>query len=218
MRTPSRRTAALTQAAAGGLLTNDTGAGIAETGIVTPPAGSVAVSATGSFVYTPVADYSGPDSFTYRISDEYGRTTTATVAITVNPVALDVTGSGPGPGAIQLTPTTPIGTGPFTYHLVTTPSAADGVATMNVNTGVITFTPAAGFHGNVPLFTYDVTDGDADVSAPANIDLSVGIANSPDNDGPERHDPGQRGDHDHPGDADRNRTVHVRARDSPLRG
>jgi hypothetical protein len=169
----------LTQAASGGLLTNDTGADIAETGIVTPPAGSVAVSATGAFVYTPVADYSGPDSFTYRISDEYGRTTTATVAITVNPVALDVTGSGPGPGAIQLTPTTPIGTGPFTYHLVSTPSAADGVATMNINTGVITFTPAAGFHGNVPLFTYDVTDADSDVSAPANIDLSIGLPTPP---------------------------------------
>jgi hypothetical protein len=160
-------------------LTNDTGAGIAEVAVVTPPAGTVVVSANGSFVYTPVADYSGPDSFTYRIADEYGRTSTATVTITVNPVALDVTGSGPGPGAIQLTPTTPVGTGPFTYQLVTTPSPADGVATINVNTGVITFTPAAGFHGSVPLFTYDVSDADSDISAPANIDLSVGTPTPP---------------------------------------
>jgi hypothetical protein len=50
---------------------------------------------------------------------------------------------------------------------------------MNINTGVITFTPAAGFHGNVPLFTYHVTDADSDVSAPANVDVSVGLPTPP---------------------------------------
>jgi hypothetical protein len=169
----------LTQAAAGGLLTNDTGAGIVELGVVTPPAGTVHVNPDGSFVYTPVAGYSGPDSFTYDITDEYGRTSGATVTITVDPVAIDVSGSGPGPGAIVLTPTTPIGTGPFTYQLVTTPPTADGTASINVNTGAITFTPAPGFHGSVPLFTYDVTDTDGDVSAPANIDVSVGTPTPP---------------------------------------
>ena len=101
------------------------------------------------------------------------------MTLTVDPVAFDVIGSGHGPGAIQLTPAMPIGVGPFTYHLVTTPSVADGTATINPNSGVITFTPAAGFHGAVPLFTYAVTDGVGDVSAAANINMSVGTPTPP---------------------------------------
>jgi hypothetical protein len=169
----------LTQPAAGGLLSNDTNAANAALSVVTPPAGTVHVNADGSFLYTPVAGYSGTDSFTYSITDEYGQTSTASVTISVDPVALDVTGSGPGPGPIVVTPPTPIGVGPFTYHLVSTPPGADGTAVMNVTTGVITFTPAVGFHGSVPLFTYHATDAADDVSAPANIDLAVGPAPPP---------------------------------------
>ena len=169
----------LTQGVVGGLLANDTGTAIVVLGISTPPAGSIHVDPLGSFVYTPVSGYSGPDSFTYVITDEYSRTSSATVTFTVDPVALDVTGSGSGPGAIHVTPATPIGVGPFTYHLVTTPPIADGAATIDVSTGVITFTPAIGFQGAVPIFTYDVADAHADVSAAASITLSVGTPAPP---------------------------------------
>ncbi|MFZ2949580.1 MAG: Ig-like domain-containing protein, partial [Desulfuromonadaceae bacterium] len=40
----------------------------------------------GSFTYTPNANYNGPDSFTYTITDANGDTSTATVAIGVTPV------------------------------------------------------------------------------------------------------------------------------------
>ncbi|SFU17467.1 Ig-like domain-containing protein [Mesorhizobium sp. YR577] len=49
-----------------------------------PAHGSVSISADGTYVYTPAADYNGPDSFTYTVSD--GTTTvTYTVSIDVTP-------------------------------------------------------------------------------------------------------------------------------------
>jgi hypothetical protein len=53
--------------------------------MVTNPAhGTLSLNANGSFTYTPAADYSGQDSFTYRASDGNIISNTATVTITVN--------------------------------------------------------------------------------------------------------------------------------------
>lgn len=66
-----------------------------------PAHGSVSVSAAGVVTYTPDANYSGPDSFTYTVTDAGGAVSNeATVAITVNAVAdapaLSVTGTASG--------------------------------------------------------------------------------------------------------------------------
>lgn len=56
---------------------------------VTPGAGggSVAITGGGSGVdYTPAANFSGSDSFTYTLTDEHGGTATGTVNVTVTPV------------------------------------------------------------------------------------------------------------------------------------
>ncbi|MBK8577072.1 MAG: cadherin-like domain-containing protein [Candidatus Accumulibacter sp.] len=50
------------------------------------PDGSVVVNADGSFTYTPDADYHGPDSFTYTLTDADGDVSTATALLTVNPI------------------------------------------------------------------------------------------------------------------------------------
>jgi hypothetical protein len=42
------------------------------------------VLGSGSFTYTPVADYHGPDSFTIGVSDGRGATATAVISVTVN--------------------------------------------------------------------------------------------------------------------------------------
>jgi VCBS repeat-containing protein len=53
--------------------------------LVTPPShGTVILNADGSFIYTPVGNYSGADSFTYRLNDGLADSNVATVAITVN--------------------------------------------------------------------------------------------------------------------------------------
>lgn len=54
-----------------------------------PAHGSVFVNADNTVTYTPEADYSGTDSFTYTVTDGDGGTDTATVNLTVNPVTED---------------------------------------------------------------------------------------------------------------------------------
>ncbi|MCA1816082.1 MAG: tandem-95 repeat protein [Acidobacteria bacterium] len=48
--------------------------------------GVLALSANGSFTYTPNANFNGADSFTYRVSDGQAKSNTATVSLAVNPV------------------------------------------------------------------------------------------------------------------------------------
>ena len=60
---------------------------IMNAGKVTDPAhGTVTLNADGSFLYTPVSGYIGPDSFTYKVSDGLADSNVATVTITVQDV------------------------------------------------------------------------------------------------------------------------------------
>ncbi|MGR3321927.1 MAG: Ig-like domain-containing protein [Pseudooceanicola sp.] len=63
------------------------------TSVGTPSNGTAVLEADGTITYTPGNGYSGPDSFTYEITDENGATDTATVTISVSgsnaPVALN---------------------------------------------------------------------------------------------------------------------------------
>jgi VCBS repeat-containing protein len=51
-----------------------------------PSHGTLALNANGAFLYTPTADYNGPDSFTYRVSDGTATSSLATVTLTVTAV------------------------------------------------------------------------------------------------------------------------------------
>jgi len=84
-----------------GVLTNDSGISITVTANTNPAHGTVTVNADGSFVYTPAAGFSGPDTFTYTITDFFGRTATATVTITVAPPV-------PAPTTTTTTTTAPV--------------------------------------------------------------------------------------------------------------
>jgi hypothetical protein len=151
----------------------------------TPPAGDGVASinpVTGAITFTPAAGFSGiVPAFDYQVTDRYSRSASAPVEISVSPVASPVSGSGVAPSPLTVTPSTPIGVGPFTFALVTgsLPPAADGTATINAGTGAITFTPASGFSGEVPTFGYRVTDGDGLSSAPASVSISFALPATP---------------------------------------
>ena len=72
-----------------GVLGNDTdpdGDALTAALVSGPAHGSLSLNANGSFSYTPDANYSGPDSFTYQASDGDTNSTVATVSILVSAV------------------------------------------------------------------------------------------------------------------------------------
>jgi len=125
---------------------------------------------TGAFTYTPAANYHGPDSFTFTVSDGHGGTDTGVISITVTsvndlPVAGDQNLSTAEDTALNGTLTaTDVESILFTFVQATGP--AHGTLSITAATGAFTYTPAANYHGP-DSFTFTVTDGDggSDVGA-----------------------------------------------------
>ncbi|TML92889.1 MAG: tandem-95 repeat protein, partial [Actinobacteria bacterium] len=63
------------------------------TGTSTPAHGTTVVNAHNTVTYTPDGGYSGPDSFTYDVSDGNGGTASATVSITVSSASTNLIGN-----------------------------------------------------------------------------------------------------------------------------
>jgi len=128
----------------------------------TAPNGTVVINPNGTISYTPNANYNGPDMITYTVRDPAGNTDTATVAVTVTPVA-DAPEANPDTattpqGAPVTIPvlandTDPDGTLPT---LLGTPTSPNGTVTVNTN-GTIVFTPTPGFTGPATI-SYTITD------------------------------------------------------------
>ena len=149
--------------------------------VVTAPAhGTAQVQANGSILYTPTADYRGPDSLTYRVSDNDGGVSNeATLTLLVNspPVALDdiVETIRNVPVTINVLANDSDSDGtlvPGTVTIVTQPTS--GTATVNAN-GTVRYVPATGYAG-ADFFTYTVRDDIGSTSNVARVDISV-IAN-----------------------------------------
>ncbi|MDM7887425.1 Ig-like domain-containing protein [Curtobacterium sp. RHCJP20] len=146
----------LTVGEAKGVLANDQGTGLTATLDEEPLHGTVDLAADGSYTYTPTADWSGSDRFTYTATDSSGQKSTGLVTITVTPrteddrirtaadqpvtvTSGDLTGNDHGSG--------------LTVTSVGQPSA--GTVVLNAD-GTITYTPAPGTSGTA-TFPYGVT-------------------------------------------------------------
>jgi VCBS repeat-containing protein len=146
--------------------------------VKTPTKGTVTISG-GTATYTPTANYSGTDSFTYKANDGTvgSALPAATVSITVTAVnnaptvsPINSTTDEDTAKAITLLGTDVDGN-TLTYSIVTAP--LHGEAT--VNGGVATYTPTLNYHG-VDSFTYKANDGTVD-SLSATVALTVNAVN-----------------------------------------
>jgi large repetitive protein len=130
--------------------------------------------------YTPDANYAGPDSFTYTVSDATSTSAPATVSITVEPVADAPAASNDAVATIE------DGAG-VTIDPRTNDADADGDAlsvtgvtqgtkgTVGFTGSSVTYTPAANAFG-ADAFTYTVGDGTGRSDA-ATVSVTVGAVN-----------------------------------------
>ena len=150
----------------------------------TPPGnGALTLNADGSFVYVPVADFSGTDSFGYTITDGTN-VANGTVTITIlsandPPVANDDTATVLED--MVLNGNVLLGSGadsdpdgdPLTVSLVT--PTTNGTVELQPS-GLYTYTPNANFNGG-DSFVYRVSDGTA--TDTATVTLTIAGVNDP---------------------------------------
>jgi VCBS repeat-containing protein len=148
-----------------------------------PAHGSLTLDADGSFTYTPTADFSGSDSFTYRAGDGTLTSGLATVTLTVSAVndaptaaddaystAEDTARTVNAPGVLA-NDSDPDGN-PLSAALGSGPS--HGTLTLDAD-GSFIYTPAANYNGT-DAFTYRASDGNL-TSNLATVTLTVTATN-----------------------------------------
>jgi len=131
--------------------------------LVGPTNGSVVINPDGTTTYTPNANYTGTDTFTYVITATDGLTDTAVVVVTINP-------SNDPPVAVDNATTTDEDT-PVTIDVLANDSDVDGdsISTASILVGptngsvvinpdgTTTYTPDPNYNGT-DTFTYVITD------------------------------------------------------------
>jgi hypothetical protein len=150
-----------------GVLGNDSdadGDALTISAIGTATKGTVTISDT-TLVYTPTTGSTGPDSFTYTVSDGKGGTATATVSLDINtpynrpPVAVDddYTFSGASLLYPAYNDSDPDGDWPITLASVTQPSHGSTHIDSEYSF-LVSYSPTPGYSG-LDNFTYTISDG-----------------------------------------------------------
>jgi hypothetical protein len=139
--------------------------------------GSVTINDDNTLSYSPDADFSGTDSFTYTVCDGAGGSDTATVNVTVeaandSPTANDgrVTVEEDTPVSITLSGSDPDGDS-LDYNVVDGPSHGS----LSGTAPNVTYTPNPDFNGS-DRFTFKVGDGTSDSDA-ATVSITVTAVN-----------------------------------------
>ncbi len=147
--------------------------------VETQPSHGTLSGTAPNLTYTPEANYSGTDGFTFTASDATTTSPTATVSITVNavndaPVANAQTISTNEDEAIVLTlAATDVENSPLTYAIAAQPEHG----TLSGTPPNVTYTPAADYSGS-DSFSFTANDGEA-TSAPAAVSITIVAVNDP---------------------------------------
>lgn len=145
--------------------------------------GTVTMATDGGYTYTPAANFSGVDVFTYKLCDKDTECSQAKVTVTINAVNdlpavvndSSSTHSGVAVTSSVVANDTQSGDGGNLWSLVgTSGGAAHGTVTMTT-AGAYTYTPAAGYSGT-DTFTYQLCDVTPDCVKAV---VTVTIANRP---------------------------------------
>lgn len=142
-------------------------------GVMSQPTHGALTGTIPNLTYTPSSNYTGPDSFTYRVSDTNGDSDIATVSITVNavndiPVAENITDSVEEDTPLSVTLRAfDLEGDVLTYEVITPP--ANGVLSGAIPN--LVYTPNLNVNGQ-DTFTYRVSDG-GDVSNTATVTIDV---------------------------------------------
>ena len=172
--------------------------GVAQTIAVTN--GTVNVSAAGVVTFTPDANYNGPVTFDYVVSDGNGGTDTGTVNGTINPINDDPTAVADAYATNEDTTLNIPASGVLgndsdidgdTITVLSHTAAANGTVVVNGD-GSFTYTPNANFNGS-DTFTYTVSDGNGGTDT-----ATVTITVNPVNDAPVANDDAFSTDEDTP--------------------
>ena len=136
------------------------------------------ISNLNKVTFTPVADFNGQATFTFKVNDGTSDSNSATVTINIAavndaPVATDQSATTPQDTPIDVNvPASDVDGDTLTYTAVTNPSGG----TLSSTGLVVTYTPNSGFNG-VDTFTYNISDG-TDSSNTATITITVAAAST----------------------------------------
>lgn len=151
--------------------------------VVTKPGHGRLTGTVPNMSYRPERGFSGPDSFTYEVSDGKVGSPAATVSITVIP-GNEPTANDDSTGAQEDTPIVMIDvlkndTDPDNDRLVVINATQPRNGTVTINTdGTLTYAPDRNFSGN-DTFTYTISDGKGGTDTAA-----VNVTINPVNDAP----------------------------------
>jgi Bacterial Ig domain len=137
--------------------------------------GTAAVNGDGTITYTPAHDYTGPDAFTYEVTDGDGQAATGVVAVVVTPVNdgpvanPDVaTGAQWPPIIVPVLANDTDGDGD-PLHVTSVTQGSHGTVSVQPD-GTVQYVAAPGFVG-VDTFTYSMTDGKAAASGIVTVNV-----------------------------------------------